>query len=31
MDFTDYMWGKLIVLCIVAFIINFWIGFTDRK
>lgn len=30
MDITDYMWIKLIVLCVAAFVYNFWKAFTGR-
>lgn len=31
MDYTDYLLWKLIALCVLAGIYNFWIGFTGRK
>jgi hypothetical protein len=31
MEFTDYMIYKAIALCIVAFVYNFWLGFTGRS
>jgi len=31
MEFTDWMWLKLIGLCVAAFLWNFFMGFTGRK
>jgi hypothetical protein len=31
MDYTDYLLWKLIGMCVLAGIYNFWKGFTGRK
>jgi len=31
MEFTDYMWGKLVVGAVLAFCYCFWKAFTGRK
>jgi hypothetical protein len=31
MEFTEWMWLKLILFAVAAFIWNFWKAFTGRK